>query len=125
MPLSQQQRERIVEEAERRGVDPEKLLAEAERLVAEQTKAGQDEGRTPSEAADKGAAAAKSGELKPLYQYHLPFVRVNEVREIWLGLPPIDGGEEIASKWAARQLASEGATAPAHDAAPSGDATEA
>jgi hypothetical protein len=113
MPLSQEQRTIIEEEAKRRGVDPAKLIAAAERARAEDAKAGADAARaasSPDKATDKAATPAKAAaELRPLYQYHLAFVKVNEVREHWLGVPKWsveEGGEENAAQFAARMLAS-------------------
>lgn len=124
MPLSEKQRALLVEEAKRRGLDEETLIAEAEKYLAERTKAGNDEGRTPQAAEEAKPSKDADDEKdekpteapKPLCQCHLPFVTVNEVREVWLGLKPIAGGEENAAKYAARQLA--GAAGPA---ASSGD----
>ena len=45
---------------------------------------------------------AAGGEKPNLYMYHLPFVTVNEVREIWLDLPAVAGGDEYAGVWAAK-----------------------
>jgi len=49
--------------------------------------------------------------------YHLPFVTVNEVRQIWLGLPAVSGGDEYAGIWAAKQGAPT-ASAPGSDDEP-------
>lgn len=96
MPLTEEQKTLLRTKAAERNVDPEALIAEAERLT-QSSDAG-------SAAADSSAPAAKSTD-KPLYMYHLPFVTVNEVRTIWLGLGPIAGGEEYAAKFAAAQTA--------------------
>ena len=98
MPLSPEQRSMLSAEAKRRGIDEAKLIAAAESQLASDTKAGSDAGRKPP-SSDKPAGD------KPLYMYHLPFVTVNEVRTIWLGLEPLDGGDENAAKYAAAQVA--------------------
>jgi len=90
--LSQDQRAKLTAEAERRGIDADKLIAAAEKRLSGDVKA------------DK-KPVAPSAEPKPLYMYHLPFVTVNEVRETWLGLDPIPGGEMNAAKYAAEQSA--------------------
>lgn len=90
MPLSDKQRAMLEEEAKRRGIDPAKLIAAAERSTQSTT------------AATK--AEVSSDEAPPnLYMYHLPFVTVNEVRERWLKLPPVSGGEQYAAEWAAQR----------------------
>lgn len=90
MPLSDEQRAKLEAEAERRGIDPAKLIAAAEKST--QTQA------TPSK------AEIASDEAPPnLYMYHLPFVTVNEVRVRWLKLDPVEGGEQYAAEWAAQR----------------------
>jgi hypothetical protein len=96
--LSDQQRAALEAEAKRRGVDPAKLIAAAEAQSSGGVAA-------PAPKAPTGPTATKNE--NPLYQYHLPFVTVNEVRQGWLGLGPMDGGEENAAKYAARMLAGE------------------
>lgn len=93
MPLTEQQRAALQAEAKKRGVDPNKLIAEAEGVVAER------DGKQP-----KGEPTAPgAGEPPKLFMYHLPFVRVREVRQVWLGLTEsFPGDEEIASDWAAK-----------------------
>jgi hypothetical protein len=97
MPLTERQRAALESEAKRRGLDVAALIREAESLAGN----GNDGARGDA------SADAKPTEKndRPLYMYHLPFVTVNEVRTIWLGLDPIAGGEKIASKWAAEQSA--------------------
>lgn len=79
MPLDPQQRERIEAEAEKRGADPAKAVAEAERIAGSRDKA--------KPAAD-GAVAPATG--KPTFELLLigvlPFIRVRELRKEWLGL---------------------------------------
>jgi len=101
MPLSDKQREALEAEAARRGIDPAALIREAEAMSG-------DSGAAPAE---NPKAAEKND--RPLYMYHLPFVTVNEVRTIWLGLDSIEGGEKIASKWAAEQAGSAATTSAA------------
>jgi hypothetical protein len=94
MPLTDKQRKALEAKAKEKGVDSAKLIAAAEAL-------GQS-GKEPSSDPKAPGAAAK-GEKPNLYMYHLPFVTVNEVREIWLDLEPVAGGEEFAGVWAAKQ----------------------
>ena len=95
MPLTEEQKSMLRAKAAERNVDPGALIAEAERLT-QSSGAG-------SAASSSSTPAAKTD--KPLYMYHLPFVTVNEVRTIWLGLDPIAGGDEYAAKFAAAQTA--------------------
>lgn len=97
MSLSDEQRKALEAEAERRGVDAGKLVAAAEAQVG----VGSSDSTDPRAA--RAAVSAPKSTDKPLYMYHLPFVTVNEVRTIWLGLDPIAGGEEYAAKFAAAQ----------------------
>lgn len=92
MPLTDKQREALEAKAKERGVDADALIAEAERIQS---------GGEPSEPKTPGASA--KGEKPNLYMYHLPFVTVNEVRTIWLDLPPVAGGDEFAAAFAAKQ----------------------
>jgi len=92
MPLTNQQRAALEAKAKEHGVDPAKLIAEAESLIS----------ASPARA-DKGKDAP-SAEQPKLFMYLLPFVTVREVREVWLGLSdPFPGDREIASAWAAKQ----------------------
>lgn len=104
MPLTSKQRSLLEAGAKENGVDPAKLIAEAEALTSE---GGEDAG------APKTPDVAAKGEKPNLYMYHLPFVTVNEVRTIWLDLPEVAGGEEFAGIWAAKQG---GSTKPDPDA---------
>jgi hypothetical protein len=86
MALTNEQRSKLESEAKRRGVDPVALIREAESLSEPGAKPG----------------ATSGGELPKLFMYHLPFVRVREVRQRWLGLTEaFPGDESIASEWAA------------------------
>jgi hypothetical protein len=94
MPLSEDQKSRLTQEAQRRGIDPAKLIAAAER------------GPSDSTGAQAGKGEPSVGAEKPnLYMYLLPFVTVNEVRTIWLELEAIAGGDMNAAKYAAAQTA--------------------
>jgi hypothetical protein len=97
MPLSDEQRQRLETAAKERGLDPQKLIAAAEARAGEPV--------TDTTDPRAGKTAAPPATDKPLYMYHLPFVTVNEVRTIWLGLKPIAGGDEYAAKFAAAQTA--------------------
>lgn len=94
MPLSDEQKTKLAAEAQKRGLDPAKLIAAADKAAqAPATKSKVD--------------AAASADLPPpnLYLYHLPFVTVNEVRMIWLKLDAVAGGDQYAAEWAAKQVA--------------------
>lgn len=106
MSLSDEQRETLEAEARKRGVDAGKLVAAAEA----QADSGSSDSTDPRVA--RAAVNAPKSADKPLYMYHLPFVTVNEVRTIWLGLDPIPGGEEYAAKFAAAQVASQAKPEP-------------
>ncbi len=99
MPLSQEQKDHLTAEAEKRGLDPAKLIAAAEDHLAQAVE---------SQPKDSGGAkAAKESGATPdqpkLFQYHLPFVTVKEVRQHWLGLTDsFPGDSEVASEWAAK-----------------------
>jgi hypothetical protein len=92
MPLTSAQRTALEAKAKEAGVDPAKLIAEAEKISS-----------NGSASEPKAPGAAAKGEKPNLYMYHLPFVTVNEVRENWLDLPPVAGGDEYAGAWAAKQ----------------------
>lgn len=101
MPLNEQQRAALEAAAEREGVDPAELIAAAEAELA----------ATEGEAKPDAAAKPGSAEQPKLFQYHLAFVKVREVRANWLGLTdPFPGDDEVAAAWAARFAA-----APAPD----------
>ncbi len=97
MSLSNEQRSLLAVAAQERGLDSAKLIA-----AAEAQSSATPEGKTPAGAKPAKAEAPAKNE-RPLYMYHLPFVTVNEVREQWLGLAPIAGGDENAAKYAAAQ----------------------
>jgi hypothetical protein len=96
MPLTSKQRAALEAKAKEHGVDPARLIAEAEAL---------------SDPAAPGTKQKSSGEQPKLYMYLLPFVRVREVREVWLGLgESFPGDEEVASEWAAKHGGESGST---------------
>src|SRR3990167_4409972 len=75
--------------ADRDGVDADALVAAAETL--------------PSPSADGDGGGGETAETPKLFMYLLPFVRVREVRKIWLGLDePFPGDNEVAAAWAAK-----------------------
>lgn len=92
MPLSSNQRAALEAKARERGVDPAKLIAEAESMLsADQSGSG-------------NAQDAAPAEQPKLFMYLLPFVTVREVRQVWLGLSDsFPGDGEVASAWAAKQ----------------------
>jgi len=104
--LTPDQRDRLKAEAEKRGIDPNALIAEAEKMSDDE----------PAETKPvKDGGASSSTEQPKLFMYLLPFVTVREVRQKWLGLTDSFAGDgEVASKWAAKQG---GESAPAPDAA--------
>lgn len=82
MPLDPATRDRVVAEAKRRGADPQAALAAAER-VAPKPKAD-----APSDAqSDKPAGGDTSRPVADrMLIGFLPFIKVRELRELWLGL---------------------------------------
>ncbi len=97
MPLSSDQRATLEAEAQRRGIDPAKLIDAAEKDLA-----GSAEGAPAKPGAE--SKAEPSSEQPKLFMYLLPFVTVREVRQVWLGLTDsFPGDGEVASKWAAKQ----------------------
>lgn len=90
MPLSAEQKAKLQAEAARRGIDPAKLIAAAERAI-------------DADSAGPEARSSAPGDPPKLFQYHLPFVTVREVRQKWLGLTEsFPGDSAIASEWAAK-----------------------
>ncbi len=74
MPLTDAQRTTIEDAARREGVSIDELVAAAEEALAEDD---QGPASTPAPVGDEGPK---------LFQYHLPFIRVRELRQNWLGL---------------------------------------
>lgn len=98
--LTDEQRDALEAAAKEAGVDPDDLIKEAESLSS-----------GPPRAESSEDAATK--EQPKLFMYLLPFVRVREVRKIWLGLDEsFPGDNEIASAWAAKQGGGGGETPP-------------
>ena len=99
MPLTDKQRAALEAKAKENGVDPAKLIAEAEAM---------------SGGSDASGSKASSGAEQPkLFMYLLPFVTVREVREVWLGLSEsFPGDGEVASAWAAKQGGNTGGQPP-------------
>ena len=94
MPISNDQRSRLAAAAQERGLDPAKLIAEAERQAAGQ----------PDAPGDKPKGDAPTSAEKPkLFMYLLPFVTVREVRQNWLELTDSFPGDNMpAAEWAAK-----------------------
>lgn len=115
MPLSAKQRARLIALAEQEGVDADELIAEAEAALAEREPAKpapsgvEPSSAKPPKPSAPEPAAAPATEQPKLFMYHLPFVTVNEVRTKWLGLEPMEGGDENAAAFAARM---QGTAAP-------------
>jgi hypothetical protein len=86
MALTSAQRESLREAARETGASFEELVAAAEEEL------GQD---TP--------AAPKTAELPKLFQYHLPYIRVRELRKIWLQLEErLPDDDMVSGKWLER-----------------------
>lgn len=99
MPLSPDQIAALRAAAAREGVDPDALVAAAEEHPAE----------SGAERKDTGAAPTAT-EPPKLFQYHLPFVLVRELRSKWLGLDErIADDDMLCGEFAVKHG---GATAP-------------
>jgi hypothetical protein len=101
MPLTPKQIERLKAAAEAAGVDPGALQAAAEKLATAPAPA---HGAGPG-----GSSAASSQQRQQLYQYHLPFLLVREVRAyLRSGGIVLDetfvGDAEVAGEWAAEMV---------------------
>ncbi len=105
-PLDQAARDRIAAEAKRRGIDPAKAIAAAEKVA-------------PAPKPDNAPPAADVA--KPAHPVadrllvgFLPFIKVHELRAIWLGLPDrIDDDEMTCGDYQAAHGGIAGAPAPA------------
>lgn len=76
MPLDPATRDRVIAEAKRRGADPQAALAAAEKVAPKAS--------APS---DKPAGGDTSRPIADrLLIGFLPFIKVRELRELWLGL---------------------------------------
>jgi len=102
--LTPEQVEKVRAAAEEAGVDPERLLAVAQREhgAPEKDKSGPN----GTEGKPGGAGGAAPKERQQLYQYHLPFVTVREVRDyLRSGGIVLDdafaGDPRVAAAWAA------------------------
>ncbi len=104
MAITDTQRKRLEAIAKERGLDIDELVKQAEEIVAARDPAS---GVKPSSDKPKPADVTPAGttsepEQPKLFQYHLPFVTVNEVRTKWLKLEPWTkdkGGEHNAAQW--------------------------
>lgn len=104
MSLTAQQRVALATVAKERGVDEAALIAEAEKIAAARDVTPTPAKPTPAPEKPVAAAGTTSAPEQPkLFQYHLPFVTVDEVRTIWLGLAawgPDKGGDDVAAAFA-------------------------
>ena len=91
MPVTDEQRAALIAEAEKRGIDPAKLIAAADKSRQSTSESGKSKSPPTDEAPPN------------LYMYHLPFLTVNEVRVRWLKLEQVAGGEQYAGEWAAQR----------------------
>ena len=76
MPLDQATRDRVIAEAKRRGADPQTALAAAEKVAPKAD--------APSDKPTGGDASRPVADR--LLIGFLPFIKVRELRELWLGL---------------------------------------
>ena len=104
MPLDPATRDRVIAEAKRRGVDPDAAIAAAEKVAPKSD--------APS---DKPASADPSRPIADrLLIGFLPYIKVRELRAIWLGLPDrIDDDEMTCGDYQAKHGGA--ASAPAND----------
>lgn len=110
MPLSDEKRKELHDAAQAAGLDPDEVVAEAEKI------AGEDAPPEAKPAGEKAEAApAPKGEVK-IFAYHLPFMKVREVRAS-IGLADrIDDDEMPTGEWLAKHgggVPSPGGGAPA------------
>ncbi len=104
MPLNAKERDALRAEAERQGMDPDEFIAGAEAADEVPDK------KKPDGSAGGGVPPA---EVK-VYQYHLPFMTVNEVRA-FIGLPATAGGDVTTGEWLASHGGVVGATPNTED----------
>lgn len=88
--LDPQRRARVEAEAKRRGVNPAAAVAEAERIDA----AKPAEAPAPEAAPVKDAATARPVADRLLIGF-LPFIKVHELRTLWLNLPERIADDEL------------------------------
>jgi hypothetical protein len=105
MPLSAEQKARVEAEAKRRGVDPAAAIAEAEKRS----------GPEQSVSSDTSDPKAERPVADRLLIGFLPFIKVRELRSIWLGLDERIADDELTC---AEYQVKHGATAPS---TPEGD----
>lgn len=99
MPLSPEQREKISELAEKLGVEEKTLLTMAEELQRETS----DEVASPAARDDRGPAEiAESSEPPKIFQYHLPFLTVAEIRASIGMTGAVPDAGMLAGEWLAR-----------------------
>lgn len=90
--LTEDQKNKLRTRAADSGVDPDALIAEAEKITSASDQTG-------NAAPSPGSAPTDPPKL---FQYHLPFVTVREVRQVWLGLTEaFPGDNRVAAEWAA------------------------
>lgn len=121
MAITPEQRTKLEALAKERGLDVDELLAQAEQIAAARAKASPPAATTPPSpaAANTPTSVAAPDDAQPkLFQYHLPFVTVNEVRTKWLGLDAwdaADGGDDNAAAFAAAQAGAPAPSPPANE----------
>lgn len=76
MPLDPAARERVIAEAKRRGVDPQAALTAAEKVAPKESAAS----------SDKPSGDSSRPIVDRLLIGFLPFIKVRELRALWLGL---------------------------------------
>lgn len=100
---------RVRAEAERRGIDPDEAAAEARRLA--------DDGDEPSEEPDDKPTSGRPT-FERLLIGVLPFIKVRELRSIWLGLDERVADDEMMCGDFAAKHGGGAAAAPAPEGAP-------
>ena len=104
MPLDPATRDRVIAEAKRRGVDPDAAIAAAEKVAPKSD--------APSEKPTSGDSSRPIADR--LLIGFLPYIKVRELRAIWLGLPDrIDDDEMTCGDYQAAHGGIAGAPAPA------------
>jgi hypothetical protein len=110
MPLDPATEKRIRDEAAKRGADPGMALAEAERIRAKAAPVEKSDEKPETETTTHPVADR-------LLIGFLPFMKVRELRSIWLGLPErVQDDEMFCGDFAAKHGGA--ASAPAPDGAP-------
>lgn len=106
--LTPEQRKQLSAAAIAAGKDPAKLLALADHMSGGATDAGgsdvSGDGKTAKHGAKGDEKTNDGAPDKPkLFMYLLPYVKVREVRRVFLGLnEAFPGDDEIASDWASK-----------------------